>query len=151
MARSRRSYGVTDYSSVLNRSGDVSVGAYARAQRRRRIAVAAAGILLVLGAVWLHGLLQPRDGNDQPEEHTVLVRCVLCEHEFGIPVPSGPAAFPLTCPECGERACHKLWECRVCRHRFVLMGGDSRELQCPNCGSRAVGAATPPDTPPGPD
>ncbi len=151
MARHGRPYGVTDYSSVLSRSGDVSLGAYARLQRRRHIAIAVVGILLVLSAVWLHHLLRPRDGNDRSPEHTVLARCVMCEHEYAVPVPSGPVAFPLTCPKCGQRACHKLWECRTCGHRFVLLGRDSRELRCEECGSWAVGVAIPPDPARSPD
>ena len=137
---------MTDYRAVLNGTGDVSVGAYARVQRRKRILVGLAGVALIGGAVLVHTLLQPRETGVGGGPLSVLVRCVAegCGYEGAMPVPRGQAEWELLCPRCGQHSCRKIWQCRACGGLFVPKRG-TPELRCPDCGSRQVGAAhTPP-------
>ncbi|MCK4343024.1 MAG: hypothetical protein KAY37_15020 [Phycisphaerae bacterium] len=140
MARRRRPANLTDYRAVLDSTGDIAIGAYARQQRRRRILIAMAGIGLIGGAVWLYTTLRPSAEIDWSELRPVAVECVKCGHREVMFVKAGEPSFPLKCPVCQERACHKLWECRDCGYQFLNIGQDV-VLECPKCHSRRVGTA----------
>lgn len=139
MAIRRRDPGQPDYRALLNRRGDVLLGAYARQQRRRAILVAFSGVALIIVALWLYNSLQPSESVPVSGQYPAVVRCVRCGYE-GRQMLDPKVVFPIKCPECGERACHKLWECKHCGVRFVPSGG-LNELRCPNCGSGRVGTA----------
>jgi DNA-directed RNA polymerase subunit RPC12/RpoP len=140
MVRGRRSLDLTDYRSVMRSSGDVSIGAYARQQRQRRLLVGVAGLIFILGAVWLYSVLQPAEEVDREGRYPLAVRCMKCGYEGVVLLEVGAESFPLPCPECGERACHKLWLCRACGKTFLRKGGED-VVRCPACGSAQVGEA----------
>ncbi len=120
------------------------VGAYARAQRRKRIATAVAGLVLILGAIVLYLILKPHQEVDVGGKYPVLVQCTVCGYEDVVRVAPG-TPFPITCPKCRERSCRKVWVCRVCGEHFIPHA-TGVELVCPACGSSSVGTAeTSPD------
>jgi len=125
---------------VFRGSGDIAVSAYARQQRRRRILVAAVGVALIAGAGWLLAALWPRDSHGGAGRIAIAVECQRCKWRGVIQTGPGTPAFPLPCPQCGERACHKLWECRSCGYQFVDKKGQP-VVVCPRCGRRNVGTA----------
>ena len=143
MLRSR-SRNLTDYRAVLNTRGEVVIGAYARAQRRRRMLVGFAGVALIVTAGTLYFLLRPATleaGTRVP----VLVQCMEsgCGHKFVAQVDPKQARYPLVCMRCGAAACQKVWECRDCGHQWVPPGRPS-EIVCPRCHGRRVGTAEQP-------
>jgi DNA-directed RNA polymerase subunit RPC12/RpoP len=144
MPRARPGH-LNDYRAVLAGKGDIAIGARARAERRRRILIAIAGLGLIGGALGAHVLLRPREPANAQRGTPVLVRCVdpNCGYEGVVPVQQGQARYPVMCPRCGQHSCQKVWECRDCGHRFVPVGAPD-ELQCPECGSRRVGTALTP-------
>ena len=141
IVRQRASH-VNDYRIALNGTGDVSVGAYARAQRRKGIFIGLAGLALIGGAVVTQVLLRPREGRELSGMVPIAVRCVAenCGYEGVIVVKRGASDSELVCPKCGQHSCRKVWQCRNCGARFVPQRG-SGEVSCPNCGSQQVGAA----------
>jgi DNA-directed RNA polymerase subunit RPC12/RpoP len=138
----RRPVDLTDYSSIARTRGDIVVGAFARQQRRRRILIAAGGVILTVAAIWLYFALQPEDARVDTNRFDVLVKCARCGEIQTARVKAGEAVYPLECQHCGERACLKLWECRMCGTRFLPKTGE-RQPKCPECGSRNVGTARP--------
>jgi DNA-directed RNA polymerase subunit RPC12/RpoP len=144
----RGSTQVTDYRAVMNGTGDVSVGAYARVQRRKRILVGLAGVALIGGAVLVHTVLRPREANVAGGPLPVLVRCVAegCGYEGVMPVPRGQAESEIVCPKCMQHSCRKVWQCRNCGAQFVPKRG-APDIRCPKCRSRQVGAAYEPAQP----
>lgn len=136
----RRTTNLADYRSALNRSGDISVGAYARAQRRRRILVGIGGLALIGVAVGLHALLRPSAAELSSAKRPVLLRCVACGYEGVVGVAVDESDQPLKCPKCGQRSGRKVWECRDCGARFLAIGRPE-DLHCEKCGSRRVGTA----------
>ncbi len=137
----RRPPGIlTDYRAVLDREGDIVVGAYARVQRRRRIMVGAAGLALIGVATGLYLLLRPTDTTAIGRDVSVWVQCGVKECGFsGVMRVPRDAVYPLKCPQCKADSCRKLWECRVCHRRFLPKAG-SGEVRC-ECGSTEVGTA----------
>jgi DNA-directed RNA polymerase subunit RPC12/RpoP len=137
----RRSIDLTDYRSVP-RGQDISVGAYADAQRRRRVLVAIAGLGLIAASVSLYLVLRPHEEHGSVGTHPVAVKCVVegCGYVGVVSLPASQETFPVKCPKCGQRSCYKLWECRDCGYQFLPKGGVA-ELKCPHCGSRRVGTA----------
>ena len=125
------------YRAALDRTGDITVGAYARRMRTRRIMLAGVGVLLTLAAISLYFLLRSDRGT--PSEAAVItLRCAACGHEHDVPV--DPArAYPVVCPACGERAAEPLWECQRCGQRFLPQVLDDGIVHCPRCGGTAVG------------
>jgi DNA-directed RNA polymerase subunit RPC12/RpoP len=139
--RRRRNF-TTDYRSVLNSRGDITIGAYARVQRRRNILIGAVGVGLVGVALWLHILFQPDRDSAADGRPSVLVQCVAPECNYRTRVRVGPGeTFPLACPQCKQRSSQKLWQCRDCG-RLFLPKGVPEALACPSCGSARVGTAT---------
>ncbi len=121
---------------------DVSVGAYARRQFRRRVLLGVFGAALIMGAFALYQLLKPPGQADQGERYPVRVRCVLCGHTAIVRV-QYDQTFPMRCPECRELACQVMWQCRQCGHQFVPEQTGTI-LRCPECGSERVGSAATP-------
>lgn len=121
---------------------DVSVGAYARRQFRRRVLVGAFGAALIVGAFALYQLLKPPGPADQSDRYPVRVRCVLCGHTAVVRV-RFDQTFPMRCPECRESACQEMWQCRQCGHQFVPEQTGTI-VCCPECGSQRVGSAASP-------
>lgn len=140
MARGRRNLELTDYRSVLNTSGDVAFGAYARQQRRRRIVVALGGVALIAAAIWLFVALSPGSDATSAVRYAVVVECVECGRRELIEVDLTTDSLPAVCADCGVRSCYKLWQCRRCGTAF-LPKGQSDVVRCPNCGSTSVGTA----------
>lgn len=124
---------------VFRRAGEVAVSAYARQQRRRRIFLALVGVALIAGAGWLLAALWPREVRGEAARYAIAVECQKCKWR-GVQAGPGRPVFPLPCPQCGERACHKLWECRSCGFQFVDKKGQ-QVVVCPRCGRRNVGTA----------
>lgn len=142
MVSPRKPINLTDYRSVLGTTGDIAVGAYARHQRRKAIAVAAAGLALIGGAGWLLLAWGPGDEAQLSGRYPVVIQCMnaSCGQRWVIHVAPDKEAFPVTCPACGERSGYQTWECRDCEYQFVPRR-TGREMRCPKCGSRRVGAA----------
>lgn len=151
MARRRRNQ-LSDYRKVLNSAGDVAVGAYAEHQRRKRWLAATFGLALIVGAGWLYYVLRPRESVDLTGKHPVLVQCTNedCQFVGVVYLETGSAEYPALCPQCKQRSCYKVWQCREpnCRERFLLRGPGS-ELRCPACGSSRIGTAEELDSGPG--
>jgi DNA-directed RNA polymerase subunit RPC12/RpoP len=123
------------YDDALRRTGDVLVGAAARRQRRRRVALGLVGVALIAAAGVLYAFLNQRETGPQPPG--VLVRCTLCAQESKLPA-DPQRVYPTVCPNCGKITARTLWECRRCNFRFVLMDPVTT-ARCPQCGSDAVG------------
>lgn len=140
MQRKRTTTRLTDYRSVLNSTGDISVGAYARAQRRRRILIGVGGLALIGVAAGVNMLLRTGAGETSSNQRPVLLRCVACGFEGVVNVKATESDQPLKCPKCGERSGRKVWECRDCGARFLAIGRPE-DLHCERCGSRRVGTA----------
>jgi DNA-directed RNA polymerase subunit RPC12/RpoP len=142
MARSRGPLGFD--ASNLDRGSreDVSIGAYARRQLRRRILLGVFGLLLMGGALVLYYELRPPRTASSDDHYAVRVRCLSCGHSMTTRVPH-TQTFPMKCPSCRKPTCQPLWQCRDCDAEFVpeQTGG---VVHCPQCGSERVGSATQP-------
>jgi hypothetical protein len=140
--RTNPSRGLSDYRAALHGSEDVVVGAYARAQRRRRLGIALLGAGLIAVAASLYVLLRPHGEISGGRGARILVRCVApgCGFEGAVAYHPGTDLFPLTCPKCEAKSCQKLWQCRDCRLLFLPKGGLT-DVHCPRCHGRKVGAA----------
>ncbi len=133
-----------DYRAAIEGQGETLWGAFARVQRRKRIATGLAGAALIGGAIWLYLALRPPDvPGVQPVD--VLVRCINkdCGYEGVVRLRPGGPAFPMTCPKCGQKSCERVWECRACGHRFVPKAIQA-PLRCPECDSVEVGVVEQP-------
>jgi len=119
---------------------EVQIGAYARRQRRKRLAIGLAGVALIAAGWWLYLELRPKPAGVRTAT-TVVVRCTSCAWEGRLTVPADQR-FPMDCPQCGQRACEVLWRCRDCGERFVPPRG-ADPLRCPRCESLRVGALEP--------
>ncbi len=139
--RRRRSIDFRDYRSALYRDGELSIGAYARAQRRRQVLIALAGLALVGGAVWLHFALREPTDVTSPGAPPVYVQCIVADCGYrGVAHLKPGQGFPVKCPKCGQNSCQPVWECRDCGEQFLPRGRPA-EVKCPRCGSRRVGIA----------
>ena len=107
-----------DYRAVLESTGDVSLGAYARAERRRRILIGIGGTTLIAGALGLYFAVRPRDSHPAAGTVPVVVQCVAddCGYSGVVRIRLGAAVFPVECPRCKRFSCQKVWECRDCGH-----------------------------------
>lgn len=141
----RRNTALIDYEVALRRHGEVQIGAAARRRRRRNAAIAAVGLAMVGGAVWLFWTLRPEADTLVPvSRFPIMVACTACETRSEIRIQAG-ATYPYVCPACGERACRELWQCREpdCGELF-LPDRSAEAVRCPACGSRSVGSAAAP-------
>jgi predicted RNA-binding Zn-ribbon protein involved in translation (DUF1610 family) len=135
------SHDLKPYQRALERTGDVTVGAYARRLLLKRIALGLVGVALIVGAVGLYHLLD----HDRPAAATgaqQVLRCRSCGAEQVV-APDPQRSFPATCGQCAERAVWPLWECRSCGKRFVPVESDAFAVRCPKCGGTEVGTAAP--------
>lgn len=140
----RKRIDLPEYRSALDREGEIEIGVQARRQRRRTLIIAGMGIVMIAGAVWLNWWLRGADdGPARDDRSRIKVRCLRCEYTGVVEVKLGQP-FPLICPECGQRACKRLWRCQVCGEEFVFEGPRGETVAC-ECGSTAVGAAPVPD------
>lgn len=121
---------------------EVVIGAFARRQRRKRIAVACLGLGLVALADALYVQLRPSGGSAAVHTYPVALRCTSCGFELVRTASAGGPAVT-ECPACGAHAMHALWRCRRCDARFVPPGG-ARPVRCPECGGESVGSAAAP-------
>lgn len=142
MTRRRRPIDLEAYRRGLDSTGEVRVGAYARRQRRRRALLALFGLVLIVGAVGLYSALRP-EPEATGQTYPVRVQCISCGYAGTLDVPFKETTFPLTCPQCGERACKQIWKCRACDHEFIP-GAGGEPIRCPACGSSEVGSAAVP-------
>lgn len=127
----------------LRDGGDeVVIGAFARRQRRRRIAVACLGLGLIALAGALYVQLRPSGGSAVVDSYPAALRCSNCGFE-AVRTASAAGPVPAECPECVAHAMRELWQCRKCDARFVPAGG-ARPVRCPECGSESVGSAAAP-------
>ncbi len=140
MATRHKAASLTDR-SILATKGERSVGAYARRQRRRQVAVALAGVGLIVVAVIVYELF-PQTVRNAPRTYPVMVRCAACGFEGALYVPFDQA-FPANCPKCGQPGCRPLWKCDDCGNRFIP-DQTAPPVVCPRCKSQRVGAVPPP-------
>lgn len=118
---------------------EISIGAYARRQRRRRLWIGALGVLLMGGAAGVYWALRPPESGPETGNYAVRIQCGECGHSETIRV-SFRQSFPMVCPRCRQRAARELWKCRDCGEVFVPRGG-AEEHRCPRCGGVRVGSA----------
>ena len=133
---------VSDLRTVLDRTGDVEIGAWVPRRRRRRLAVAGSGLLLIGMAVLVYVTLRTDRGIGPKDGFPAEFKCITltCGEEFSRRIGFGQET-PLNCPKCGERSAKPVWKC-VAGHRFVPEGALHPEsISCPECGSRRVGSA----------
>jgi predicted Zn-ribbon and HTH transcriptional regulator len=121
---------------------EVSVGAYARRQFRRRVLLGVFGAALIIGAIMLYEVRRPPTLGEPGDRYPVRVRCASCGYTATLRVPFDQT-FPMRCPKCGQVACQELWQCRECGHQFVPEQTGTI-LRCPECGSERVGSAATP-------
>jgi DNA-directed RNA polymerase subunit RPC12/RpoP len=130
---------VIDYRALLDTTGELEIGAYARRVRRRRAIAGVFGVLLFATACVAYVAMQPRDERTAKRSFTVKVLCTHCgtttERTTNAREP-----LPMTCERCNLRTAHVLWTCRVCNAEFVA-GSIGRLLECPHCHSAQVGSA----------
>lgn len=131
---------VSDLRTVLDRTGDVEIGAWVRLRRRKRLMVAGSGLLLIGMAVVVYTTLRTDRGFGSTARFPADFKCITCGEEFSRRI-GFDQTTPLSCPKCGERSAKQVWRCER-GHRFIPEGAlhlDS--ISCPECGSRRVGSA----------
>lgn len=137
---SQRNRGVVDPREVALREGDeIRIGAYARRQRLRTLAIALIGLGMVAGAVFMYLRIRPPADSLPARTYPVVVRCETCGHETKLQAPFD-AVFPVKCPHCGRMTALAAWRCRDCGKTFVPES-TREDVTCPECGSEAVGSA----------
>ncbi|RMF83111.1 MAG: hypothetical protein D6744_05340 [Planctomycetota bacterium] len=140
MNLSRRNRGGGDPRELALRDGDeIRIGAYARRQRLRTLAIALVGLGMVVGAVVMYLRIRPPAGSLPSRTYPVVVHCEACGHEANLQVPFD-AVFPIKCPRCGRMTALAAWRCRDCGKTFVPES-TREDVTCPECGSEAVGSA----------
>ena len=130
----------SDLRTVLDRRGDVEIGAWVRRRRRKRLLVAGSGLLLIGMAVVVYATLRADRGFGPKDGFPADFKCTTCEKEFSRRI-GFDQTTPLSCPRCGERSAKQVWMCGA-GHRFIPEGAlDLESISCPECGSRSVGSA----------
>lgn len=137
---SQGALGVRDLQQVLESSGDISIGAYARRTQRRRILIGIVGVALILGAVAVYLMVANLQAGET-EPVTVELRCRQCGADT-VMNDDPERSYPIACPKCGAQAVWPLWQCRYCEHKFLPPIG-KEEVRCPMCDSRDVGYPEP--------
>ena len=142
LMRQRRFLGdVSDLRTVLDRTGDVEIGAWVRLRRRKRLMVAGSGLLLIGMAVVVYTTLRADRGFGSTDRFPADFKCITCGEEFSRSIAFDQTS-PLSCPKCGERSAKQVWMCSEDGHRFIPEGALHLEsISCPKCGSRRVGSA----------
>ena len=135
-----RNRGIVDPRNIALREGsEVRIGAYARRQRRRTIAIAVVGGVLLGAAALLYFRIQPPGRGTPDNTYPVAIQCATCGHQATVPV-AFDAVFPIECPNCRRPKALAQWRCRECGESFVPESTDD-DVSCPKCGSVAVGSA----------
>ena len=128
-----------DYRALLDTTGELEIGAYARRVRRRRAFVGICGVVLLALAWMAYWALQPRDERTAAQRFSVKVLCTKCgaavEREATV-----RDALPLRCPRCDSRHAQVLWTCRACNSEFTARK-IGQLLECPHCHSMRVGSS----------
>lgn len=127
-----------DYEKLISSQGEVSIGAYARAQQRQRLALGLFGVGLLGFAIALYVMLAPKGDGPPAGGFSPLVECSQC-HLRERRSPAGDERFPLICSKCAQKAVFPLMECRKCGKRFIWTT-DSNPA-CPKCRSASIGSA----------
>lgn len=143
MVRSQKSLYFNPARVDLDSTEEISVGAFARRQWLRQIAIGLVGALCITAAVSLYFLLRPTTKLNAATTYPVCRRCVSCGYEDTTRVPFDQT-YPMQCPQCGKMTLQQLWRCLQCNKTFVpdQRGGP---MICPFCGSEHVGSAVPPE------
>lgn len=123
----------------LDSTDEIVIGAYARKQWLRQIAIGLVGILLMGAAASLYFLMRSASRGNPGTTYPVCRQCVSCGYEDVASVAFNQT-YPMQCPQCGEMALMQLWRCRQCQKTFVPEQRGSR-MTCPNCNSDQVGSA----------
>ena len=125
---------------LLRRSVDleVSIGAYARRQRRRRLLIGVIGALLICGAGWVYWELRPTAGSGA-NEYPVLVECTKCGARSEVRVALRNSDQPILCPVCKTRSAQPLLKCLKCGNIF-RSNASAGQVRCPRCDSAIVGS-----------
>ena len=139
MAYDQRVQRLKEYRSFAARDEETAVGAFARRRRRRNVAIALAGLLLIAGAGWLYRTLLPSNPAVRDKSRDAKVQCVSCGF-VGVVRVAPEETFPVKCPKCKARGCNELWTCHQCGREFVPRKSGNA-IQCPSCESTDVGAA----------
>ena len=142
MAVSRRTNRLSDYRSMLDRKGEVEIGAQARRRWWRNVFMAVLGVGLIAAAVWLCQALWPaEEGGPQAAPYPVKMQCTECGYTAVVYVKHGER-FPLICPRCKLRSFWQLWRCKIpeCGCEFIPPP-NATLIRCPECGSVSVGTA----------
>lgn len=132
----------TDYRELLAGRGEISVGAFARQQFRRRLVLAAFGLALISLSVLLYGLLRPREADRPSATYVATLGCTACDFRGAVRVAAG-TVFPCVCPRCHQKSCQRVWVCQNCGHEFLAHPAED-EQKCPKCHSLRVGSKPPP-------
>ena len=133
---------------------EVSIGAFARRQRLRRIAGGVCGGALILVATGLYWNLRPRAEFGMGSSYPGRVRCTGCGFDGTVNIAAGQGP-PLVCPNCRARSAWVVWYCQDCRAEFVPDANNPRpggpnatrrvdftaQALCPKCHGARVGTA----------
>lgn len=124
---------------LLQRSVDqeISIGAYARRQQRRRVLVGLLGAGLIAGACWIGWRFWPH-GISVNDEYSVLVECSKCGQRSLTRV-AFRQSFPIECPKCGAPKATPVFQCRNCGAQFTSFQ-KTAQVRCPKCKSNDVGS-----------
>lgn len=128
-----------DLRQALESSGDITIGAYARRTRRRRMLIGLLGVVLILGAFGVYLLVVNMQSTPAPVV-TLTLRCKQCGTEMTLE-DNPQRSYPTACQACEAQAVWPIWQCRYCEHKFLPVGsGESgAEVRCPMCDSTDVG------------
>lgn len=127
-----------DYRAIVESSGDLQIGEFARRVRRRRMLVGLAGVLLLVTASGAYWALRGQDEQPSPTAYRVKVHCGACELNEERLV-SSRTSFPLRCTRCGEGLAQQVWTCRACGGEFEPRAS-AHFFECPACRSVRVGS-----------
>lgn len=136
----RRNAELIDFRSRAEGRGseEIRIGAYARAQRRRRIWFGAFGLAMMLVALIVYLSLRPaRSSASEPLMSLKCAACGVVSQEHVAPAD----LFPRQCAACGRKAVRTLWTCRQCNETF-LPSATAGAIRCPKCRSDDVGSAS---------
>jgi predicted RNA-binding Zn-ribbon protein involved in translation (DUF1610 family) len=123
----------------LDSTEELTIGAFARRQWQRQIAIGLVGVLLIAASLFIYVMLRPAPKPNSDTTYPVRRQCVSCGYQDTLRV-AYDQTFPMKCPKCGEMAVQALWQCQGCQKTFVPEQRGSRVV-CPFCGSDHVGSA----------
>ncbi len=151
MARRRETLEYRDLRKYIERTGDISIGAYARRQRWQRIGVSVIGALLIVFAGVFLWRMQVGGAADAGRLRQLLA-CTQCGRQETRPV-DADVVLPLTCTACQRRTLFPLWRCALCNKTQIWpqREGDATlegpSCKTPQCTGRMIAAINPADVP----